>query len=131
MMNMMIPFAILCGLTLAGVIVSLLALYSSRTVGGAARPKVDVDATQHAPALAEMRLRIESMSEELRELRGQPVSAPAAPNPRSGLNLSKRSQALRLHRRGDSAEQIAAALEVSCQEVELLIKVHRIAMSGV
>src|SRR5512146_2904947 len=37
--------------------------------------------------------------------------APPAPT-RSGLNLSSRSQILRLHRRGDSPEQIAAELRI-------------------
>jgi hypothetical protein len=51
--------------------------------------------------------------------------------PRPGLNLNKRSQALRLHRRGDPAEQIATALELPLQEVQLLLKVQRIVLSSV
>jgi flagellar motor switch protein FliN/FliY len=58
-------------------------------------------------------------------------SATAAPPlPKSGLNLSKRSQALRMYRRGDSPERIAATLEIPRQEVELLLKVHRIVLSS-
>jgi hypothetical protein len=48
-----------------------------------------------------------------------------------GLNLSKRSHALRMFRHGESPDQIASALKVPRQEVELLIKVHRIVISGV
>ena len=51
--------------------------------------------------------------------------------PKHGLNLSKRSHALRMHRRGEGAEQIAAALELPRQEVDLLLKVHRIIISNV
>ena len=46
--------------------------------------------------------------------------------PKAGLNLSKRSQALRMHRRGDPSDQIAAALDIPLQEVDLLMKVHKI-----
>ena len=45
------------------------------------------------------------------------------------MNLSKRSQVLRMGRRGDTPEQVAAALAVPLQEVDLLVKVHRIVLS--
>lgn len=48
---------------------------------------------------------------------------PAAPA--SGMNLSKRTQALRMSRRGERPEQIATALNLPRKEVELLVKVHR------
>jgi hypothetical protein len=47
---------------------------------------------------------------------------------RSGINLSRRSQALRLHRRGETPEQIASSLGVPTGEVRLLLKVHRVVM---
>jgi len=49
---------------------------------------------------------------------------PPAP-PRSGLNLSKRTQALRMFARGETPEHIAAALSLPEGEVELLLKVQR------
>ena len=60
-----------------------------------------------------------------------PPVAPPPGLPKPGLNLSKRSHALRMHRRGEGAEQIAAALDLPRQEVELLLKVHRIVLSSV
>jgi hypothetical protein len=36
-----------------------------------------------------------------------------------------------MHRRGEGAEQIAAELELPRQEVDLLLKVHRIILSNV
>jgi hypothetical protein len=36
-----------------------------------------------------------------------------------------------MHRRGDPPEQIAAALDVPYQEIELLLKVHRIVLSSI
>jgi hypothetical protein len=52
---------------------------------------------------------------------------PAVPL-RSGINLSRRSQALRLYRRGETPEQIASSLMVTTGEVRLLLKVHRLVM---
>ncbi|HEX3746449.1 MAG TPA: hypothetical protein VHW09_21075 [Bryobacteraceae bacterium] len=54
--------------------------------------------------------------------------SPALPRP--ALNLSRRSQALRMHRKGDAPDRIAAALGVPLQEVDLLIKVHRIVLDS-
>ncbi|MCL4796019.1 MAG: hypothetical protein KJZ84_15770 [Bryobacteraceae bacterium] len=41
------------------------------------------------------------------------------------LNVNRRSQALRMSRLGDPPERIAAALGVTRNEVDLLLKVHR------
>lgn len=51
------------------------------------------------------------------------VLVPPAP-PKSGLNLNKRTQVIRMSRRGDRAETIAASLQLPQREVELLLKVH-------
>ncbi len=57
------------------------------------------------------------------------VLVPPAP-PRSGLNLNKRTQVIRMCRRGERAETIAASLHLPQREVELLIKIHgRVAYS--
>lgn len=48
----------------------------------------------------------------------------------SGLNLGKRSQAIRMFRRGEPTEQIAATLRLPAREVELLLKVHRIVLGA-
>ncbi len=54
-----------------------------------------------------------------------------APQPTmSGLNLGKRSQAIRLSRRGEEPDRIAATLRLPKREVELLLRVHRIALSA-
>lgn len=57
------------------------------------------------------------------------VLAPPSP-PRSGLNLTTRAQALRMFRRGEQPERIAAALHVPEHEVRLLIKVHKLTASA-
>jgi hypothetical protein len=43
------------------------------------------------------------------------------------LNLSKRTQAIRLSRRGESADKIAAALNLPSREVQLLLKAQQLA----
>jgi hypothetical protein len=76
--------------------------------------------------------RLESLGARLQELECAPAPVAVAPAaPRAGMNLNKRSQVLRLHRQGAAPESIAATLQIPRQEVELLIKVHRIVMANV
>jgi len=51
--------------------------------------------------------------------------------PKQGMNLTRRSQALRMHRLGQSPENIAAALGISRREVDLLLKVHQAVLETV
>jgi hypothetical protein len=46
--------------------------------------------------------------------------------PLPGMNLTRRSQVLRMARRGDTPDAIAAELGIPVNEVELLLKVERI-----
>ncbi len=79
-------------------------------------------------AVQAMCAEIETLAERVKEAEERAgVLVPPTP-PKSGLNLGKRSQALRMFRRGEMPEQIAAALDLPQNEVELLIKVHRISL---
>lgn len=133
----MFAFAILCGLVLAAVAVSLLALFRTKTpVRAAAEAEsagpdpAKIEAKMEAEVLA-MRQTIEALAAQIQDAQQQSrvMAVPAMPKP--GLNLTKRSQALRMHRRGDAPEQIATALEIPRQEVDLLLKVHKIVLSTV
>jgi hypothetical protein len=109
-----LSFAVLYGLVLAGLAASLLAVFLAyRLVRGAEQ--------RSAAARAECNLALESMRKE--------ASVQAIPKP--GLNLSKRSQALRMRRRGESTAQIAASLDVPRQEIDLLLKVHEIVIASI
>lgn len=56
----------------------------------------------------------------------RPAEPAFAPPPvRSGLNIEKRLQAVRMFRRNEDISHIAAAIGVARQEVELLIRVHK------
>ena len=52
------------------------------------------------------------------------AAEPSAVPVRPGMNLNRRSQALRLARRGESPEQIASRLGLPTGEVRLLLKIH-------
>jgi hypothetical protein len=73
----------------------------------------------------------EELQAELAELKARLLDAeertgvlvPPTP-PRSGMNLNNRSQVIRMSRRGEQPEKIAASLNLPRREVELLLKVH-------
>jgi hypothetical protein len=56
--------------------------------------------------------------------------APAS-QPGQSLNLNKRGQVLRMRRRGETPETIAAALRIPQNEVNLLLKVHELSLEHV
>jgi hypothetical protein len=51
-------------------------------------------------------------------------------SPKASLNLNKRTQVLRMSRRGERAENIAASLSLPRREVELLLKIHGLLLNG-
>jgi len=69
--------------------------------------------------LAELKQRLEECEQRSEQL--VPPQAPA-----SGFNLNRRTQALRLLRRGDTPDHVARSLSVPKQEVELLQKIQQI-----
>ena len=66
--------------------------------------------------------------EETATARPAPVPVPPAGQP---LNLNKRGQVLRMRRRGENPETIAAALSIPQNEVDLLLKVHQMSLEQV
>jgi hypothetical protein len=92
--------------------------------------KIEIRTVQSA--LANSRIsadtEIRSLSAGIEELRGLQKVEPAPPFPAGAqsLNLTKRAQALRMHRRGETIASIAAALEAPSNEVELLLKLDSI-----
>ena len=80
--------------------------------------------------LAELAQRVDSLATELHDFGQQAGGGSPGNSAMAGLNLTKRAQALRLHRRGDSPDQIAALLGVPLQEVDLLLKVQRIVLTN-
>lgn len=84
-----------------------------------------------AEQLAGLRQAVEALRTDLRETEQRTGMLVPPEPPKSGLNLNRRSQALKMHRRGDSPDQIASALGLPSSEVELLVKVHQIVLDQV
>jgi hypothetical protein len=79
---------------------------------------------------ADWQAKMERLDERWKELSQISSLLVPPPPPRSGLNLNKRSQALERHRRCETPPEIAAALAIPRNEVDLLVKVHRIFLSS-
>lgn len=122
------PISVLaaCALTLAG---SLLLFFSLKQELARLRREISEKEQQWAAERRELRLALRVVSQELEQERRAGLERTAGP--REGMNLSKRSQALRMYRLGQSPENIAAALGVSRREVDLLLKVHQTVLETV
>jgi hypothetical protein len=82
-------------------------------------------------ALGEARAAAAGLETDVREIASQ-TGMLVAPQPTpSGLNLTKRTQVLRMHRAGQDSAGIAAALTLPRAEVDLLIKVHRLVVEQI
>ena len=69
-----------------------------------------------------LRADLEGTRQAVREIE----NSPATPIPGQSLNLAKRAQALRMHRRGETVPTIAAALQTPQNEIALALKIHRL-----
>jgi hypothetical protein len=74
---------------------------------------------------------MEQWREELESLRAEVPAEVRTPAGQQALNLNKRGQVLRMRRRGENPETIAAALSLPRNEVDLLLKVHQLALEQV
>jgi hypothetical protein len=126
-----VPLALATGLVLAGVVVSLLTLSRAQALLRAAKRTAGEPTPSAESAIGVLQQQVEALQTRVDETRQYAAVTVASPAPRSGLNLDKRSQALRLHRRGEAPQRIAAMLELPRQEVELLLKVHRIVLRSI
>ena len=75
---------------------------------------------------------MQQWNEELQSLRtATPAEIVRPAAGQQALNLNKRGQVLRMRRRGENPETIAAALSLPRNEVDLLLKVHQLALEQV
>ena len=73
---------------------------------------------------------LQALRTRVSELEGEVSSVSVSRNslqPPRSINVAKRTQALRMLRRGDGPERIVAAMGLSLREVQLLMKVHKLA----
>jgi hypothetical protein len=123
--------SILCGLALAAAAVTIFVGYRAHRLLAEIDAREKQAQAQKEEEIQPLRESLNALSAQLHDLQNHPQTALPAGVPKAGFNLSKRSQALRMHRRGEAAEQIAASLDLPRQEVELLLKVHRIVIQNV
>ena len=130
-MTLLVPFAALTAFVLASLALSFYTLFSAKAHVHGAASSEQASRSECEASLQAMQSSLEGLAAQVHDMQQQPPTTFVTANTKPGLNLSKRSHALRLHRRGDPPQQIAAALEIPLQEVDLLIKVHRIVMSNI
>jgi hypothetical protein len=79
--------------------------------------------------LEELNSRLEDLNARVQNVEDRAGMA-VPPPPRASLNLNKRTQVIRMSRRGEATEYIAASLSIPRREVELLLKVYALALDG-
>jgi hypothetical protein len=129
-MSLVVLAALLCGILLASIALNLVAWVRVRSLADIVRREARDAQQLQDRAIESYGRRLDALAARIEEVGTVPHTAPAVPE-RNGINLSRRSHALRLHRRGEPPAEIAAALGIPVQEVQLLIKVHEIVMSTV
>jgi len=111
-------------------ILSPLALYAALALGLIASlalffsAKLEMQAVRRSMSATIATLKAEL--EGIREGLGNLEMAPASAAPAEALNLTKRTQALRMHRRGEPTPSIAAAVRAPRNEIELMLKVQEL-----
>lgn len=113
---------------LAGSLVLFLVLFlSAQRARLAERRRHEAERQEMSESIKSLRGSLDHLRISLEDERG-PANASPCFSVISGLsmNLNKRSEALRLRRRGQSPEHIAAALQLPRGEVDLLFKVQTV-----
>lgn len=117
--------------SLSGVVLGVFAVWHVRALADSLASGMEAARDESETRAESLRERLDALGVQFRELERQPAVTLTPGIPRPGMNVVKRSQALRMHRQGDRPEQIAAALDLPRQEVELLLKVHRIVIGSI
>jgi hypothetical protein len=122
--------ALVTALALASLAVSVYALFNAHKLFHAAKIITETVRAECAGIVATAQSQCNAIALELQAVKSHAPTETLPGTPRAGMNLTRRSHALRLHRTGSSPEHIAASLEVPRQEVELLLKVHEIVLNN-
>jgi hypothetical protein len=91
--------------------------------------RLDRQQADQATSARDLNLRLEAITLRLRDSEDRAGVLVAPEPPRSGLNLTKRSQVIRMSRRGERAENIAASLNLPRGEVDLLLKINALVVN--
>lgn len=129
--SLAILLAFLTGLVLAAAVLSFVVLFHGQSTARASRARAQEIEEQMETGLRVTEASMQALATELHDLEHGPVLTAGPATLRSGFNLGKRTQALRMHRQGESPERIAVTLQLPRQEVELLLKVHSIVLNNI
>jgi DNA-binding NarL/FixJ family response regulator len=112
-----------CGLGLCLAILAVVVLAGRRERGRllARIAESELAASEQVNAVRGEMAKIVARLEEVEQVKNPLLMWAAQP---AAVNLSRRGQVLRLHRRGSSIPEIASALKLSQGEVKLIIRVH-------
>ena len=120
---------LICGFCAATLLTCILLFLSLKRENARLRRRAQADHDAFQQSLNDFQLSLSKLQSALAEREAIPLPAQAAAPLMESMDINKRSQVLRLYRRGESPEQIAATLHLPRTEVELLLKVHRAVIS--
>ncbi len=129
-MNWLIPLTTL-GATLIGILACLYLFVSVKRETATLRSRYKTRIAQLEETVAALSARLDEQSVEWKEAAEHASLYVPPPAPASGLNLTKRSQALKLNRLGEGPEHIAETLGIPQNEVDLLLRVQKIVVSSI
>lgn len=133
MTNEMMVAAAVSAVSTAGLAGTLGLFWTLKRENAALGRRIRLDREETVAAVELLRTAIARLETDLAAARDDTVqSAKPAPSllPGASMNLSKRTQALRMHRRGEPLDQIASVLGIARREVELLVKVQNAVRFG-
>jgi hypothetical protein len=120
------PYALMC----AGMVVCLFVFLSLKREIQEVKAKARRGQESWERASGELSRSLEEVVERLREAEERAGLLVAPAPPRSGLNLAKRTQAMRMYRQGRDPRAVAATLELPRADVELLMKVQKMVLNS-
>jgi hypothetical protein len=114
------------GLLAVGLVLCLYLFISVKKENALLRQRLEKQRQDSQDAFVEFSRALSNLENSLQEHeRNEEQIVPVRVSPAASINLTKRSQALRMYRRGETAEQICSALQMPRNEVELLLKVQK------
>jgi hypothetical protein len=119
-----------CALLAAGCIFGLFFLLSFEKEVHRLKSRLARRAAGDNTSTRELKIQLQQLNERLRDAEERAGIPLAPPSPKASLNLNKRTQVLRMSRRGERVENIAASLSLPRREVELLLKIHGLVLNG-
>ena len=92
---LLLPLSILCGLILCSTAVSLFAVYRAHCLLREMKVRAGTRQPQEDTGIQALRDTVEALAAQIHDLQKHPLVAPLPGMPKPGLNLNKRSHALR------------------------------------